>query len=1133
MNAGRRQFFCRKAGSTSFFPTRKNSNERILDRFNPLLVQLLPPCIKSQLVKEEMPFMCSMFSGPLSPLQNTELIQLSRIHLEKHDLFDQDSLKHYEAASDGITFTKERASCDKDALLASMKLPAIIGSGHEANGMDLHFKAILRSIYKDNIGRAQALASCNLPEMPSKEQWRSSPGWTRYSQNSDNSLFIENISNIPADEDIVFDVEVSKNDPQSSGLGPTLAAAASSKAWYIWLSPRLLSEDLPDTLIEDPASVYNSFEGDLIPLGTAKRLIVGHNVAFDRVRIKEEYSLLESYPGNFFIDTLSLHSCIGGLSGQQRSAWMKWKKETTPKEASTDLLSGQFIRSTRWDERWAEVSSKNSLKDCLAFYCRIDLEKEVRNLFVNESLNEVRRHLTECIDYCAKDVFYTHKLLKAIWPKYLAKCPSALTTAGLFLLGKTFLTTSTNWLSYVKNCDSLLFQSRNAIQEGLIKLMEETAQKYQINDAWRSDPWLSHLNWEPIPVSYTKGTIRKKRAKVPMHLYSSAEYLAALSRLPDILRTSLRDDDYYAEFPRPKVNPKLFGKPKWYKMFWCDKREQLEVSPGMSIVPLLLRLKWKGAPVFHTDQEGWQYEVPPQKPIFSDGDRETSFDRRLRMQELPVDRYHHGGRDYIKIPQLDSSAKSKSVGSLFSKAFMAAHTDGDLRSDEHAAFASLMMESYRKTAFWNSIRSRCYSQLLVCRSDLIGFEKSVEGEGGGVILPHLIPMGTVSRRAVEPLWLTATNASMELVGSELKRNIVAPEGWKIVGADVDSQELWLASLFGDKVFGQHGATALSWMNLLGDKASGTDVHSKTCRILGINRNQAKVFNYGRIYGAGVSFATSLLTAFTDSEPEASAKASELYAKTKGKRIRLDLAEQPPFLADLFDDGASEARKFFQGGTESFMFNELERQAHAESPRTALSQTCISNALQSAYVGDQFMTSRINWMVQSAAVDYLHALLISVDYLTKLYAIPCRLLLSIHDEVRFLVKEAFQYELAFILQVANCWTRLYFAQQMGLKDLPLSVAFFSAVDIDFVLRKEVTHPCTSPSQPSPLLPAESLDIHQLLAKINTLGPIKNQSLWDNLKEAEQYILAKLPSYTPPKALLHFQELCEWIRLQDQP
>lgn len=43
----------------------------------------------------------------------------------------------------------------------------------------------------------------------------------------------------------------------------------------------------------------------------------------------------------------------------------------------------------------------------------------------------------------------------------------------------------------------------------------------------------------------------------------------------------------------------------------------------------------------------------------------------------------------------------------------------------------------------------------------------------------------------------------------------------------------------------------------------------------------------------------------------------------------------------------------------------------------------------------------------------------------------------------------------------------FAHALGMQDLPQSVAFFSAVDIDQCLRKEVTMDCVTPSNPTGL------------------------------------------------------------------
>ena len=43
------------------------------------------------------------------------------------------------------------------------------------------------------------------------------------------------------------------------------------------------------------------------------------------------------------------------------------------------------------------------------------------------------------------------------------------------------------------------------------------------------------------------------------------------------------------------------------------------------------------------------------------------------------------------------------------------------------------------------------------------------------------------------------------MGSELKAVVRAPQGYHLVGADVDSQELWIAAVLGDMHFtGLHG-----------------------------------------------------------------------------------------------------------------------------------------------------------------------------------------------------------------------------------------------------------------------------------------------------------------------------------------
>jgi len=45
-----------------------------------------------------------------------------------------------------------------------------------------------------------------------------------------------------------------------------------------------------------------------------------------------------------------------------------------------------------------------------------------------------------------------------------------------------------------------------------------------------------------------------------------------------------------------------------------------------------------------------------------------------------------------------------------------------------------------------------------------------------------------------------------------------------------------------------------------------------------------------------------------------------------------------------------------------------------------------------------MTSRVNWVVQSSAVDYLHLMLTCMRWLIEEYNIDAKLSISVHDEV---------------------------------------------------------------------------------------------------------------------------------------
>ena len=98
-----------------------------------------------------------------------------------------------------------------------------------------------------------------------------------------------------------------------------------------------------------------------------------------------------------------------------------------------------------------------------------------------------------------------------------------------------------------------------------------------------------------------------------------------------------------------------------------------------------------------------------------------------------------------------------------------------------------------------------------------------------------------------------------------------------------------------------------------------------------------------------------------------------------------------------------------------------------------------------------MTSRVNWVVQSSAVDYLHLMLVCMRWLIERYQIDARFCISIHDEVvslhgvlcvhrdyeqvRYLVRSEDRYRAALALQITNLLTRSMFAYKLGINDLP--------------------------------------------------------------------------------------------------
>uniref|UniRef100_A0A668AFW9 DNA polymerase subunit gamma-1 n=1 Tax=Myripristis murdjan TaxID=586833 RepID=A0A668AFW9_9TELE len=1064
-----------------------------------------------------------------------------------------------------------------------LKLPRMYGKN-----IDEHFRVLAKTQSLPYLEAAIQLQQASLPPMP--QEWAWEVGWTRYEPDGQSRRV-----DFPDESALVFDVEVCITEGQS----PTLAVAMSPTAWYSWCSKRLIEERYSWS--------SNLTLTDLIPLETAvnslrplggqwkERLIVGHNVSYDRAHIKEQYLLKGSKVR--FLDTMSLHMAISGLTGFQRTLWMASKlgrrrgiqevKEHMKK--TRQKREGPMIGSLNW----VDISSINNLADVHALYVGgKPLQKEARETFVKGSMMDVRNNFQDLMQYCALDVLATHQVFTEQLPLFMERCPHPVTFAGMLEMGVSYLPVNQNWERYLEDSQDTFEELQREMKKSLMILADDACQLLQ-DDRYKEDPWLWDLEWDVQEFKQKKVTMSNEQQMWPLSCDivtldpgpPSEEEMAgpcpsrlAVEKLKETVSKL------------PKRRQHLPGHPGWYRKL-CEKMsEEDSWSPGASLIslqmrvtPKLMGLTWDGFPLHYAEKHGWGYLVPgrrdnldsqeenagpvcphraiesvyreyceqnskekPEFPEYSAADdlelTDSTVWQKVHMnwsnswkkknlkwitficcviclyilfcqQQSQEPHYHHGNGPYndvdipgcwfFKLPHKDGNENN--VGSPFSKDFLSKMEDGTLRAGRGGTNATRALEINKMISFWRNAHKRISSQKVVWlrKGELprtVSRHEEYDEEGRyGAILPQVVTAGTVTRRAVEPTWLTASNARRDRVGSELKAMVQVPPGYHLVGADVDSQELWIAAVLGEAHFaGMHGCTAFGWMTLQGKKSQGTDLHSRTADTVGISREHAKVFNYGRIYGAGQPFAERLLMQFNHrlSQPEAASKARQMYALTKGIR-RYKLSEEGEQLVDNLgvevqmeeDESISlqELRRvsrlvsqsfsrkkwdlvghrLWSGGTESEMFNKLESIAHSAQPATPVLGCRISRALEPLAVKDEFITSRVNWVVQSSAVDYLHLMLVAMRWLFEEHNIDGRFCISIHDEVRYLVRSEDRYRAALALQITNLLTRCMFAHALDMQDLPQSVAFFSAVDIDQCLRKEVTMDCVTPSNPTGL------------------------------------------------------------------
>ena len=439
--------------------------------------------------------------------------------------------------------------------------------------------------------------------------------------------------------------------------------------------------------------------------------------------------------------------------------------------------------------------------------------------------------------------------------------------------------------------------------------------------------------------------------------------------------------------------------PNWYRPFIKDPDTSIGVKSTLSHI--MLKLKWEGVPMVLTGDRGWCFENAEGK-----------------LEKVP----HPKG-------------KGENVGGVLSKDFVEHMEVGRLSSDLPEAKRAL--EISNAISYWTSVRKRVMSRIFLRTSN-------PHGEDALVTLPEILAHGTVTRRTVESLMVTMCKTKNWRIGTELKTRVQAPDGWKIVGADFDGQEMQVASIYSDKWEGGYvGCSPFGYNVLSGSKEAGTDPHSALAKLCGVDRDTAKMVGFAVLYGAGARAVQNYIRIrYPNKSPKEVKELSFKLLESKKGQLRQGV---------------------YEGGFDSGCFNFMEEIAmRSRLPQLPCLGTKISTAMRPSAVGGDFKTGRVNWTIQASGAEILSIILTAVHWLADEYKIPCRFILSIHDEVWFMTPERYAEQFAVLFQIAHVYTWALFHSQLEIPELPLSRAFFSSVAIDDRLRKSPNESTTTVS-----------------------------------------------------------------------
>ena len=558
-------------------------------RRNAVGVQLLSPSLHSQL-----------FPGPSLPKPPKSLLQISESHLKDHGLSPTGA-----AVLDEISFD----------------MPALEGS----NIRD-HFHALGAQTAEPYLGMAKAFADAELPPMP--DRWEMvRAGWTKYKADGE----MEAVPDLGEETTVSFDVETL----YKLSSYPCMATAVTPNGWYSWLCPTLFeiqpnNAPPPDRPPWD-TSTPQQHPHDLIPLfppgSDTPRLVIGHNVGYDRARVFEEYDLKRT--STRWIDTLSFHVATRGITSVQRPIWMKHrksKKEKLDQEADAieflkeqaelkgdmamlDSLADSAAEIESMQKRWEDVTAMNSLAEVANLHCGIPVDKSIRNRFGDESINHASQLIPELHDlltYCGGDVRVTHDVYKKVLPLFLESCPHPASFAGILVMGSSFLPVNESWQEYLESAES----KYREMNEGVKTALRVLAEKVRKAGKQEADAWSEQLDWTPKiarwgddfdPTSQEldrqhqrpSSTAGEKESITSIELEESADMSSETGSKPAVMDLETKTTT-----------------PAWLAPLLSDPGELFSNTFQRYIHPLLLRLTYKSHPIAYLSEHYWCFRVP-------------------------------------------------------------------------------------------------------------------------------------------------------------------------------------------------------------------------------------------------------------------------------------------------------------------------------------------------------------------------------------------------------------------------------------------------------------------------------------------------------------------------------------------